>query len=65
MNKSNFQIISIYKNFTSEEDLLVEMRRMGAERSVFTSIKNINSIEKSILKKDMNYLRRVSENTSF
>ena len=65
MNKSNFQIISIYKNFTSEEDLLVEMRRMGAERSVFTSIKNINSIKKSILKKDMNYLRRVSENTSF
>lgn len=65
MNKSNFQIISIYKNFTSEEDLLVEMRRMGAERSVFTSIKNINSIEKSILKKDMKYLRRVSENTSF
>jgi hypothetical protein len=65
MNKSNFQIISIYKNFASAEDLLVEMRRMGAERSIFTSIKNINSIEKSILKKDMNYLRRVSENTSF
>jgi hypothetical protein len=64
MNKSNFQIISIYKNFSSEEDLLIEMRRMGAKRSVFTSIKNINSIEKSILKKDMNYLRRVSENTN-
>ena len=65
MIKSNFQIIRIYKNFTSEEDLLVEMRRIGAERSVFTSIKNISRIEKSILKKDMNYLRRVSENTSF
>ena len=65
MTKQNFQIINIYKNFIAEEESVVEMRRADAKRSIFTAIKCIRRIEKSILKEDMDYLRTVTENISF
>ena len=61
MTKSRFQIINIYKNFVSEERSLVEMKRDGANRSIFTSIHNIDKIAKNILKEDLDYIHKVTK----
>ena len=61
MNRLRFQIVSIYKSVLSEEESVVEIKRQGASRSIFTSIKNIRKMKNNIFKEDFEYIQEVAK----